>query len=53
MVTVEVVDKNGRVIEHRRFRFYATAAEWYERAKITYQSGINMRFGDQKPVSPE
>lgn len=53
MVTVEVVDKKGRVVEHRRFKFYAPAAEWYEKAKLLYGAGINMRFGDQKEVCAE
>lgn len=53
MVTVEVVDKKGRVVEHRRFKFYAPAAEWYEQAKLRYGTGINMRFGKQRVACAE
>lgn len=53
MVTVEVVDQKGRVVEHRRFKFYAPAAEWYELAKMQYGTGINMRFGKHSAICSE
>jgi hypothetical protein len=53
MVTVEVVDQKGRIVEHRQFKFYAPAAEWYEQARMLYGTGINMRFGKQKAISEE
>ena len=44
MITIEVKDPAGKVIESQTFLSYVLATEWFERARQLYEQGISIRF---------
>lgn len=45
MITIEVKDERGKILEHRTFSLYSMALEWFERLRELYGQGISIRFG--------
>lgn len=50
MITVEVKDTHGKVLEYREFSVYDLAVRWYESAVALYGDGVSITFNNPNAI---